>query len=87
MSSKSNSVKYPYPVNNGQGIIEFPKPSAQKLTISLCNQLGQIVLQRTGLKAPLNKRITIRLAECKKGVHFLRVQSTELNCTYKLIIN
>lgn len=78
---------HPNPVSNGQVVIEFMQPTNQMLSISLSNQLGQIVMQRTGLKASLNKRITIRLPECKKGVHFLRVQSTEINCTYKLIIN
>lgn len=78
---------HPNPVSDGQVVIEFMQPTNQMLSISLSNQLGQIVLQRTGIKATLNKRITIRLPECKKGVHFLRVQSTEINCTYKLIIN
>jgi tetratricopeptide (TPR) repeat protein len=78
---------HPNPVSNGQVVIEFMQPTDQMLSISLYNQLGQIMLQRNSLKIPLNKRIMLRLPECKKGVCFLRVQTTDMNCTYKLIIN
>ncbi|MDT8413672.1 MAG: T9SS type A sorting domain-containing protein [Vicingaceae bacterium] len=87
LENKFNLTVYPNPIANENATLKFELKSAEKVEITLLNQLGQELKNVfTGNMQPGMNTLTIETANLAKGIYFVSTLIGEQKITKKLIV-
>lgn len=77
---------YPVP-NDGLFRIGFPKGALSTYSVEVMNELGKVIFNRTGFRAPDQGEMVVDIRPSPNGVYFVRISSEAGIVTRKIVLN